>query len=155
VFNRFSKGAREVVTAAVGEAQCRGARRVGTEHLLLGLLHDPGSPAARALGVSLDAARSALRSLDVEALAAVGVAVDPAELADGRLHTSAHLPFTAAAKSALVRTLGEAKRQRSRSLEPTHVLLALMDAGRPDPATDLLARLDVHPSSVRSRLAPA
>ncbi len=41
MFNRFSKSARQAVTAAVDEAHARGDRRVGTEHLLLGLLQVP------------------------------------------------------------------------------------------------------------------
>jgi ATP-dependent Clp protease ATP-binding subunit ClpA len=155
VFNRFSKSTREVVTSAVREARGRGARRIGTDHLLLGLLHDPGSAAARALGVSLDAAREALQSLDVEALAAVGVAVDPVELSAGPVRPSGHLPFTAAARSALQRTLREAGHMNSPRLEPTHVLLAVLDAEAPDRAADVLARLTVDPSVVRARLATA
>ena len=55
------------------EAVRRGDRTVGTEHLVLALLVDPASPAARALGCDLDSARRALDALDHEALAAVGI----------------------------------------------------------------------------------
>src|SRR6266702_1818632 len=55
------------------EAIRRGDRTIGTEHLVLALLIDPASPAAKALGCDLDSARRALDALDVEALAAIGV----------------------------------------------------------------------------------
>ncbi|MGD1032906.1 MAG: Clp protease N-terminal domain-containing protein, partial [Candidatus Dormibacteria bacterium] len=45
---------RTVLTSAAEEASRRGDRRVGTDHLLLGLLHQPDSRAARALGISLE-----------------------------------------------------------------------------------------------------
>jgi ATP-dependent Clp protease ATP-binding subunit ClpA len=155
VFNRFSKNARAVVVAAVAEAGRRGDRRVGTEHLLLGLLHDPHSTAALALAVDLESARAALHALDVAALAAVGVEVDPSEIPAGRRAASGHLPFTSAAKASLVRTLQEATRRKEPRLEPTHLLLALLAADRPDPAADLLDRLDVDPTVVRVRLDAA
>ncbi|MFC6085123.1 Clp protease N-terminal domain-containing protein, partial [Sphaerisporangium aureirubrum] len=62
-----------VVKAALDEARRRGSRRMGTEHLLLGLLRLPASPAARALGVDLAEARSTLDALDRAALRAIGI----------------------------------------------------------------------------------
>ncbi|NUP68945.1 MAG: hypothetical protein HOW71_43015, partial [Nonomuraea sp.] len=62
-----------VVSAALDEARERGDRRLGTEHLLLGLLRDPGSEPARALGVDLTGARAALDELDREALRSLGL----------------------------------------------------------------------------------
>ncbi|MFD0885532.1 Clp protease N-terminal domain-containing protein, partial [Streptosporangium algeriense] len=44
-----------VIKAAAEEARQRGDRRIGTEHLLLGLVHDPSSLSARALGVDREA----------------------------------------------------------------------------------------------------
>ncbi|NEA46962.1 Clp protease N-terminal domain-containing protein, partial [Streptomyces sp. SID10815] len=52
MFEQFAAGARAAVTSAVDEAALRGDRRIGTEHLLLGVLHEPG--AVRALGADLD-----------------------------------------------------------------------------------------------------
>ncbi len=49
-----------------------GDRTVGTEHLVLALLVDPGSPAAKAIHRDLEAARSALDEPDNEALSSVG-----------------------------------------------------------------------------------
>jgi ATP-dependent Clp protease ATP-binding subunit ClpA len=149
--NRFSTAARRCLSAATAEAALRGDRRVGTDHLLLGLLHH--APAATALGVDLPAARAALDDLDRRALAAVGV-----EAPDGllpRAVSAGRLPFTAAAGDALRQTLREAQRADSRHLEPPHLLLALLGRSGPDAATDLLAALGVDPDLVRLRLDPA
>jgi hypothetical protein len=71
---RLSVDARKLVlTSATEEARRRGDRRLGTDLLLLGLLHEPDSPAARALGVSLAEARAAVDALDRAALTAVGI----------------------------------------------------------------------------------
>ncbi|MEU9387669.1 Clp protease N-terminal domain-containing protein [Streptomyces sp. NPDC048279] len=48
MFEQFAAEARATVAAALEETTLRGDRRIGTEHLLLGVLHDPG--AVRALG---------------------------------------------------------------------------------------------------------
>ncbi|WP_045878779.1 Clp protease N-terminal domain-containing protein [Pseudofrankia sp. DC12] len=74
---RFGPGAREVIGSAVAEARLRGDRRIGTEHLLLGVLRHPDTDAARALAVDLADARGALAALDREALAVLGIDVSP------------------------------------------------------------------------------
>lgn len=59
---RFATSARHVVRRAVAHARDAGAARVGTEHLVLGLVDDPDSLAVRAiagLGGSIDQIRSA------------------------------------------------------------------------------------------------
>jgi ATP-dependent Clp protease ATP-binding subunit ClpA len=164
MINRFSSSARAAVSAAVEEAGRRGDPRVGTEHLLLGLLHDPDSPATRSMGVDLSSARQALDSMDNDALASVGVDVhaDRGESVDAmgltRLpmaRSSGRRPFTRGAGAALRRTLAEAQARKTRRLEPTHLLLALLDAGPRDPATELLGRLGVDASAVRARLSDA
>ena len=73
---RLSTDARvAMLHAARAEATARGDRYVGTEHLLLGLLAEPGGVAERALEIGLDEMRAALRRFDGEALDAVGVDV--------------------------------------------------------------------------------
>jgi ATP-dependent Clp protease ATP-binding subunit ClpA len=160
MINRFSRSARAAVVAAVDEAGCRGDARVGTEHLLLGLLHDPGSQAARTLGVDLETARAALQTMDVDALGAVGIDVSADADVSGlprplAMRAHGRRPFTRAAGEALRRTLAEAKGRNARRLEATHLLLALLDCGPRDPATHLLARLGIDASVVRSRLSDA
>jgi ATP-dependent Clp protease ATP-binding subunit ClpA len=160
MFNRFSRSARAAVVAAADEAQRRGDARIGTEHLLLGLLHQADSVAVEAIGVDLDSARRALQTMDVDALAAVGIEVDIGADIEGLPPVPAtkfagHRPFTAGARDVLRRTLVEAQRHRARQLSPTHLLLALLDAGPRDPATQLLAGLGVDAAVVRSRLSEA
>ena len=53
------------------EARRRGDRKVGTEHLILGLLMEP--VVEQALGCDLQTARDALDAMDQDALAAVGI----------------------------------------------------------------------------------
>src|SRR5882757_4838735 len=64
---------KPVLDLAREEANLRGDRRIGTDHLLLALLHDEAAPPARALGVTLTDGRDALASLDREALASLGI----------------------------------------------------------------------------------
>jgi ATP-dependent Clp protease ATP-binding subunit ClpA len=156
MFERFSRPAREVVTGAVAEAQRRGDRRVGTEHLLLGVLRQPWAPAAEALGVDLAAGRAALDALDRAALASVGVEVpEAATSADAPVPLKGRLPFTAAARATLARSLHIAVSQGSRTLHTEHLLMSLLDGSPADPACALLARLGVDPAEVRARLRPA
>ena len=57
MFSRFTERAQRVLVAAQKEAAQMGRNYVGTEHLLLGILTDPGSAAGALEGVTLDAAR--------------------------------------------------------------------------------------------------
>ena len=134
---------------ARNEAVRRGDRTVGTEHLVLALLIDPASPAAKALGRDLDSARRALDALDSQALAAIGVqpgitAGPVAVRAAGRLR------LTPAAK-AVITGIRDARKSREAGLGI--VLNALLDLPRPDPAAELLAALGVDASAVRERFA--
>ena len=142
------------------EARRRGDRRVGTEHLLLGLLHEP--PMAEALERDLETARDALQALDRQALAAVGIDDEldappvPIRGAGRRPRPTLRsvlkdrLPLTPLAKTAL-QTSGKDLR-RGRQIPPQRVLLSLLELERPDPAADLLVRLGVDRAQARSRL---
>jgi hypothetical protein len=134
---------------ARNEAIRRGDRTIGTEHLVLALLVDPASPAAKALGCDLDSARRALDALDSQALAAIGVqpgitAGPVAVRATGRLR------LTPAAK-AVVTGIRDARQNREAGLGI--VLNALLELARPDPAAELLAALGVDGRAVRERFA--
>ena len=61
MFDRLTPAARSVVAAGDDEAALRGDRRVGTDHLLLGLLHDPAT--AELVGVDLETAIERLEQL--------------------------------------------------------------------------------------------
>jgi ATP-dependent Clp protease ATP-binding subunit ClpA len=142
-----------VLAAAAAEASNQGDRRIGTEHLLLGLLHDPQSPAARALGVSLEQALAASQRLDVEALASVGINVAAVPSATAPARVRRLRPLTSGARNALVRSVNESRAGGAKYIDSTHFLLALLDCQRPDAAAELLHALAVDPEVVRSRLA--
>ncbi|MER6077605.1 Clp protease N-terminal domain-containing protein [Streptomyces sp. NPDC001833] len=149
MFEQFAAEARATVASALEETTLRGDRRIGTEHLLLGVLHDPG--AVRALGTDLETARAALDALDRSALAVVGIdvqGIDRAPIPASRKRT----PFTSGARAVLPRALAETKKAHSRRITPDHLLLALLGCERPDPAAELLTELGIDRAAVRARL---
>jgi ATP-dependent Clp protease ATP-binding subunit ClpA len=151
---RLSEDARKLVlTAAADEARRRGDRRLGTDHLLLGLLHDPAAEAAGALGVDLESARAAQDALDRAALAAVGIdagdLAGPVEEPGGARRRP---PLTSAARAVFKRAVEQARPRRSGRIGTRHFLLALLACERPDPAAELLHRLGVDQAVVRARL---
>ena len=151
---RLSDDARKLVlTSATEEARRRGDRRLGTDHLLLGLLHDEDSRAAQALGVSLADARAASDALDLAALAAVGIEIqtlgEGAPASFGRRFP----PLTSGARAVFKRAIDEARPVRSGRIDAAHFLLALLSLQRPDPAAELLDALGVDPAAVRKRLS--
>jgi hypothetical protein len=138
------------VTAALEESRRRGDRRLGTEHLLLGLLHDPGGAPARALGVDLGTARAALDRLDRAALAALGIEVEglrPAVVPPRRARVT---PGALTSNARAV--VNEAIRGVPRPRDPVALLRVLLTVTPPDPAADLLAELGVDRDAVRRRL---
>jgi Clp amino terminal domain, pathogenicity island component len=143
------------------EARRRGDRKVGTEHLILGLLREP--VLAEALGCDLQSARDALDAMDHDALAAVGVGaafnappipIDEAAERPARptfkavLHD--RLPMTPAAKTAMEEAYKEIRRGHQPG--PQQMLLTVLELGRPDPAAELIAALGVDRAAVRRRL---
>jgi ATP-dependent Clp protease ATP-binding subunit ClpA len=141
-------GMGQVYLDANAEALRRGDRKVSTEHVLLALLRHPDSITAQALGVSLDAAREALESLDQDALAAVGINVMPAgPVFPGRERD--RLPLTPTAKAVFTSLGKQTGRER---IGIHHVLLGLLSHKRPDPAAVLLDTLGVDRTAVHARL---
>ncbi|MFG1942148.1 Clp protease N-terminal domain-containing protein [Nonomuraea sp. NPDC048826] len=141
------------VKAAMEEARQRGDRKMGTEHLLLGLLRDPEGAPARALGVRAETARAALDALDRAALRAIGI--EPGETPDARPRKHPALPGTALTSSARA-VIEQAARATSRKTRdrtgPSAVLVALLDRSYPDPVARLIDHLGVDRATVRSRL---
>jgi hypothetical protein len=146
-------GLRALLRSATDEAGLRGDRRLGTDHLLLGLLRDVSSPAARTLGVSLADARAARDALDLAALAAVGVEVaavgEPPPVAFGRRLP----PLTSGARDVLKRAVENAPPRRTGRIDARHFLRALLTRERPDPAAELLHALGVDRERVLEDLA--
>lgn len=153
MIRRLSADARKMVlTSAAQEARRRGDRRLGTDHLLLGLLHDADSGVTRALGVDLETARTASDSLDRAALLAVGVSA--ANLGDPSPSVFARrlLPLTSGARAVIKAAVEQTRRAKAPHIETRDFLLALLDRDHPDPAAELLAAMGVDRSQVRNRL---
>jgi hypothetical protein len=115
VLENYSDGARRVVSLATMEARRLDHPRVGTEHLLLGLLSDDDSEPAdvlRAAGVSLAAARHKV----VEALGA-----------DAGSPNSEALPFSPRAQRALERAGRFSRKEQEPEVTAGHVLLGVLD----------------------------
>lgn len=143
---------KHVLDLARQEADLRGDRRIGTDHLLLALMHDRAAVPARALGVTVEEGRAALNDLDRAALAAIGIHLD-APLDPPAVRGKRHVPFNSAVRATLVaaKTAADSER-RGRRLEARHLLLALLATRHPDPAADLLTALSVDGPAVRERL---
>jgi hypothetical protein len=149
------------------EAHRRGDRRVGTEHLVLGLLREPD--VVQVLGCDIDTAREALDALDRDALVAVGLdralgappvpTREPA-LGGGRPSLKAvltdRLPMTPVAKRVLEES-GKGRRRggAERRWSPHAALAALLRLAAPDPGAMLLDALDVDRAAVGARLSEA
>jgi ATP-dependent Clp protease ATP-binding subunit ClpA len=150
MFERFTREAREVVVGAQREARALRHGRIGTEHLLLGLLAQPGTTSARVLGrhgitrqVVLDAVHHLVgNDLDAEALTAVGIDLDAvrstveATFGPGALDAprdprepAGHIPFTPRAKKVLELSLRETLAMGSRTITDGHILLGLLREG--------------------------
>jgi ATP-dependent Clp protease ATP-binding subunit ClpA len=173
MFERFRKDARRAVVRAHEEAAAAGQGEIGCEHLLLGLLAEPG-PAAAAMtagGLEVTALRSRLPqadraepdALDAEALASVGIDLDQvrraAEATFGpgaldrarraRARRPGRMRFTAEAKKALELALRAAVARRHRELTGGHLLIGIIDQGR-NGALDLLSAFAVSPAALRA-----
>jgi ATP-dependent Clp protease ATP-binding subunit ClpA len=148
---RSSSGIGAIILAAIAEAQQRGDRLLGSEHLFLGLLHEPDSAAVKALGVDLSDARAALETLDRAALAAIGLDV-------GELPMASRAPWrkgprmSSAARAVINHAVKEASRTKARHVGTIHMALALLDSEPPDPLAALMAELGIDRAAVRERL---
>jgi ATP-dependent Clp protease ATP-binding subunit ClpA len=116
LFERFTDTARRAVVHAREEARRLDHEHIGTEHLLLGLLHDDTEGAGQALrnvGVDLGSAR-----IQVEELAGRGTQVVAGEI-----------PFTPRAKKVLELSLREALQLGHDYIGGEHILLGLLREG--------------------------
>lgn len=149
MFERFAAPTRDAVRFGMEEAGRRGDRRLGTDHLLLGVLHDTGT--AELIGVTVAQARSKSDELDRAALVAVGI-----DIGDYRPpvapRAGKRTPLTSGARTTLQRTVIHTTADKSRRILPKHLLLALLDSEKPDPAVTLLTEMGVDLPAVRLRL---
>jgi hypothetical protein len=138
VFERFTDRARRVLVLAQEEARLLGHTFIGTEHLLLGLIHEGDGVAAKALeslGISLEAVR-----------AKVEETIGPA----GSI-TNDSPPFTPRAKKVLELSLREALQLGHNYIGTEHILLGLIREGE-GVATQVLIGLGADLSRVRQQV---
>ncbi len=128
MFERFTDRARRVVVMAQEEARMLNHDYIGTEHLLLGLIHEGKGVAAKALdgmGITEEAVRQ-----QVEEIVGRGQ----------QASRSGHIPFTARAKKVLKLSLREALQLGHPYIGTEHILLGLIREGE-GVAAQVLVRL--------------
>jgi hypothetical protein len=118
MFERFSEGARIAVVRAREESRMRGDSYLGTEHLLLGTIADPGGPGARLLG-SCGIAEDQVR-------AALSKPIDR-----GNRPEAGALRFTGSATRALQLAVQEADALQHGAVDTDHLLIALAETTAP------------------------
>ena len=116
MFERFTDRARRVVVLAQEEARLLNHNYIGTEHILLGLIHEGEGVAARALesmGINLEAVRHQVVEI----------------IGQGSQAPSGHIPFTPRAKKVLELSLREALQLGHNYIGTEHILLGLIREG--------------------------
>lgn len=149
MFERFAEDTRRIVGFAMEEARHGGDKRLGTDHLLLGALHEP--VAAGILGVALEDARAAARRLDRAALASVGIDAHGLESA-AMPGMGKKPPFSSGARSVMEGMLRYATDQKSRTITTADLLLSLLDREEHDPAAALLDELGIDRAEIRRKV---
>ena len=138
MFERFTDRARRVVVLAQEEARMLNHNYIGTEHILLGLIHEGEGVAAKALeslGISLEAVRSQ----------------DEEIIGQGQQAPSGHIPFTPRAKKVLELSLREALQLGHNYIGTEHILLGLIREGE-GVAAQVLVKLGADLNRVRQQV---
>jgi len=138
LFERFTDRARRVVVLAQEEARLLNHNYIGTEHILLGLIHEGEGVAAKALeslGISLEAVRAQVEEI----------------IGHGGTAPSGHIPFTPRAKKVLELSLREALQLGHNYIGTEHILLGLIREGE-GVAAQVLVKLGADLSRVRQQV---
>jgi len=138
LFERFTDRARRVVVLAQEEARLLNHSYIGTEHILLGLIHEGEGVAAKALdslSISLDAVRAQVEEI----------------IGQGGSSPSGHIPFTPRAKKVLELSLREALQLGHNYIGTEHILLGLLREGE-GVATQVLQKLGADLGRVRQQV---
>jgi ATP-dependent Clp protease ATP-binding subunit ClpC len=138
MFERFTNRARRVVVLAQEEARLLKHNYIGTEHLLLGLIHEGEGVAARALeslGISLEAVRREVEEF----------------IGQGETAPSGHIPFTPRAKKIIELSLREARQLHCNNIGTEHILLGLVREGE-GVAAQVLVKLGADLPRVRQQV---
>ncbi len=137
MFERFTARSQRIVVLSQEEARLLHHNYIGTEHLLLGMIHEHDGVAAHAL-VSLGVTMEVARDLVEEVIGKGGT-------------SPAHLPFTPRAKKVLELALRESVQFHKNYIGTEHLLLALVREGE-GVACQILVKLDVRLDEVRTRV---
>src|SRR5450759_4046772 len=116
MFERFTDRARQVVVLAQEEARMLNHNYIGTEHILLGLIHEGHGVAAQvleSLGITEDKVRQQVEQI----------------IGRGQQAPSGHIPFTPRAKKVLKLSLREALQLGHSYIGTEHILLGLIREG--------------------------
>jgi ATP-dependent Clp protease ATP-binding subunit ClpC len=116
VFERFTDRARRVVVLAQEEARMLSHNYIGTEHILLGLIHEREGVAATTLesmNISLEAVRREIEEI----------------IGQGQATPTGHIPFTPRAKKVLELSLRESLQLGANYIGTEHILLGLIREG--------------------------
>jgi ATP-dependent Clp protease ATP-binding subunit ClpC len=138
MFERFTDRARRVVVLAQEEARMLNHNYIGTEHILLGLIHEGEGIAAKALeslGISLEAVRRQVEEI----------------IGQGQQAPSGHIPSTPRAKKVLELSLREALQLGHNYIGTEHILLGLIREGE-GVAAQVLVRLGADLNRVRQQV---
>jgi len=138
VFERFTDRARRVLVLAQEEARLLNHSFIGTEHILLGLIHEGEGVAAKALeslGISLEAVRQQVEEI----------------IGQGQQAPSGHIPFTPRAKKVLELSLREALQLGHNYIGTEHILLGLIREGE-GVAAQVLVKLGADLNRVRQQV---
>ena len=138
MFERFSDRARRVVVLAQEEARLLDHDYIGTEHILLGLIHEGEGVAAKALeslGIRLDTVRREVEEI----------------IGRGGGQPSGHIPFTPRAKKVLELSLREAMQLGHDYIGTEHILLGLVREGE-GMACKVLVKLGADLPKVRAKV---
>ena len=138
MFERFTDRARRVVVLAQEEARMLNHNYIGTEHILLGLIHEGEGVAAKALesmDISLEAVRAQVEEI----------------IGQGQQAPSGHIPFTPRAKKVLELSLREALQLGLNYIGTEHILLGLIREGE-GVAAQVLVKLGADLNRVRQQV---
>ena len=138
MFERFTDRARRVVVLAQEEARMLNHNYIGTEHILLGLIHEGEGVAAKALeslGISLEAVREQVEEI----------------IGQGQTAPAGHIPFTPRAKKVLELSLREALQLGHNYIGTEHILLGLIREGE-GVAAQVLQKLGADLNRVRQQV---
>jgi ATP-dependent Clp protease ATP-binding subunit ClpC len=138
MFERFTDRARRVVVLAQEEAKMLNHNYIGTEHILLGLIHEGEGVAAKALeslNISLDSVREQVQDI----------------IGQGQQQPTGHIPFTPRAKKVLELSLREALQLGHNYIGTEHILLGLIREGE-GVAAQVLVKLGADLNKVRQQV---